>query len=71
MPGMHGGHAYGVVGCNAVTDEIKTWDPNEDTFTPKGTSSPETGYPLQDGFCEMTLVVFVKQFYGLAVELLE
>jgi hypothetical protein len=71
MPGMRGGHAYGVVGYNAATDQIKTWDPHGDTFTPKGTSGSETGYPRQDGLCEMPLVVFVKQFAGLAFELLE
>ena len=71
MPGMRGGHAYGVVGYNAATDEIKTWDPHGDTFTPKGTPGPETGYPRQDGLCEMPLVVFVKQFSGFAFEILK
>ncbi|MCX6857116.1 MAG: C2 family cysteine protease, partial [Verrucomicrobia bacterium] len=71
VPGMRGGHAYGVVGYNAATDEIKTWDPHGDSFKPKGTPSPETGYPRQDGLCEMPMIVFVKQFSGLAFELLE
>ncbi len=71
MPGMRGGHAYGVINYNAATDEIKTWDPHGDSFTPKGAPSPEVGYPRQDGLCVMPLVVFVGQFSGLAFELLE
>ncbi len=71
MPGMRGGHAYGVIGYNAASDEIKTWDPHGDTFTPKDTPSPETGYPRQNGLCEIPLIVYVKQFSGLAFELLE
>jgi hypothetical protein len=69
MLGIRGGHAYGVIGYNAATDEIQTWDPHGDTFTPKGPPSPEAGYPRQDGLCEMPLTVFVQQFSGLAFEL--
>lgn len=71
MPGMRGGHAYGVVGYEAVTDQIMTWDPHGDTFEPRGMPGPEAGYSRRDGLCEMPLVVFVKQFSGLAFELFQ
>jgi hypothetical protein len=70
MPGMRSGHAYGVVGYNAYSDEVKTWDPHGDAFTPKGAPGVETGYLRKDGLCEMPLGVFVTQFSGLAFEVL-
>lgn len=70
MPGMRSGHAYGVVGYDADSDEITTWDPHGDTFTPRGAPSVETGYSRRDGLCKMPLRVFVRQFSGLAFEVL-
>ncbi len=70
MPGLRGGHAYGVIGFNEATDEIRVWDPHGDRFSPKGTPGPEAGYPREDGICDLPLTVFVGQFAGLAFELL-
>ncbi len=70
LPGLLGGHAYGVIGYDETTDEIRTWDPHGDGFTPKGEPGPETGYPRKDGLCDMPLTVFTRQFAGLAFELL-
>lgn len=70
MPGLLGGHAYGVIGYNEATDEIRVWDPHGDDFTPKVAPSPSAGFPRNNGVCAMPLTVFVKQFAGLAFELL-
>ncbi len=70
LPGLRGGHAYGVIGYQASTDEIRVWDPHGDSFQPKGAPGPETGFPRKDGICDLPLTVFVKQFSGLAFELL-
>ncbi len=71
MPGLRGGHAYGVIGFNEATDEIRVWDPHGDTFTPQGAPGPDTGYPRDDGICDLPLTLFVKQFSGLAFEQLK
>lgn len=70
MAGLRGGHAYGVIGYNDATDEIRIWDPHGDSFKPKGEPSAATGFPRKDGICDMPLTVFVKQFAGLAFEIL-
>jgi hypothetical protein len=69
LPGLRGGHAYGVIGYDEATDAIRTWDPHGDSFQPKGAPGPETGFPRKDGVCDMPLSVFAKQFSGLAFEL--
>lgn len=70
MPGILGGHAYGVLGYDAATDGITVWDPHGDDFTPKGEAGPKSGYPRKDGVCTMPLEVFASQFAGLAFEIL-
>ena len=70
MPGLRGGHAYGVIGYNEATDEIRVWDPHGDAFTPKEAPGSDAGFPRKDGICAMPLTVFVKQFAGLAFELI-
>ena len=69
MPGLRSGHAYGVIGYNQTTDEIRVWDPHGDTFQPKGAPGPEAGFLRKNGICDMPLAVFVNQFAGLAFEL--
>ena len=70
MPGLRGGHAYGVIGYNASTDEIRVWDPHGDSFQPEGETGPEAGFPRKDGICDLPLPLFTQQFAGLAFELL-
>ncbi len=69
MHGLRGGHAYGVIGYEPATDEIRVWDPHGDDFTPSGSPGPEAGFPRKNGICNMPLPVFAKQFAGLAFEL--
>lgn len=70
LPGILGGHAYGVLGYDAATDHITVWDPHGDDFTPKGEAGPTNGYPRKEGVCSMPLEVFAGQFAGLAFEIL-
>ena len=70
MPGLRGGHAYAVIGYDKDTDQIRVWDPHGDSFKPKGAPGPETGFPRKQGICDLPLTVFVKQFTGLAFEIL-
>lgn len=70
IPGITPNHAYAVLGYDAATDLIRCWNPHGDTTTIKGEPSPANGYPLKDGVFEMPLPVFVKEFAGLAFELL-
>ena len=68
VPGISGGHAYAVLGYNAVSDQIQLWDPHGDTFTPNGKAGRKNGYPRKDGVFWMPLRMFVKQYAGLAFE---
>lgn len=70
IPGMTPNHAYAVLGYDESKDLVRCWNPHGDTTTVKGDASPATGYPLKDGVFEMPLPVFVKEFAGLAFELL-
>ena len=70
LPGLRGNHAYGVIGYDAATDEIRVWDPHGDTFTPQGAAGAESGFPREDGICALPLPIFVTQFSGLAFEIL-
>lgn len=70
IPGMTPGHAYAVLGYEAGTDHIRVWNPHGDTRTLKGDPSPTNGYAMTDGVFEMPLTVFVKEFAGLAFEIL-
>jgi hypothetical protein len=70
LPGLRGHHAYAVIGYDAAKDEIRVWDPHGDAFSPDGKPGPETGFPRRQGVCALPLAVFVKQFSGLAFELL-
>lgn len=70
IPGITPNHAYAVLSYDRGTDHIRLWNPHGDTTQVKGQPGPETGYPLTDGIFELPLTVFVKEFAGLAFELL-
>lgn len=70
VPGITPNHAYAVLGYDPATDKIRCWNPHGDTTTIKGEPGPENGYPLTDGIFELPLPVFVKEFSGLAFEVL-
>ncbi len=59
-----------MIGYDSMKDEIRVWNPHGNVFTPKGAPGPATGFPREDGVCVMPLTVFVRQFAGLAFELL-
>lgn len=69
-PGVHGNHAYAVVGYDVKADEILLWNPHGQTFTPKGKPGPENGYPTKDGRFRLPLPEFVRTFAGVAFEIL-
>lgn len=70
IPGITPGHAYAVLSYDRGKDLIRLWNPHGDTRTVKGDPSPENGYPTTDGIFDMPLPVFVKEFAGLAFEIL-
>jgi hypothetical protein len=70
IPGMTPGHAYAVLGYDDSQDQIRIWNPHGDTRTLKGEPGPANGYAMTDGIFEMPLTAFVKEFAGLAFEIL-
>ncbi|GEP45770.1 C2 family cysteine protease [Brevifollis gellanilyticus] len=70
IPGITPGHAYAVLSYDAEKDLIRVWNPHGDTRTIKGEPGPANGYPMTDGVFDMPLPVFVKEFAGLAFEIL-
>jgi hypothetical protein len=70
IPSITPNHAYAVLGYDGAKDLIKLWNPHGDTTTIDGLPSPLKGYPMTDGIFEMPLTVFVKEFAGLAFEIL-
>lgn len=68
VPNVNGNHAYAVVGFDAKTDEIALWNPHGQSFTPKGKSGLENGYPTKNGQFRMPLPEFTKVFAGVAFE---
>ncbi len=69
-PGLTPNHAYAVLGYDAATDTLRLWNPHGDAFKPKGATGLEHGYPQTDGILNVPVPDFVKQFSGLAFELL-
>jgi hypothetical protein len=68
VPGVHGNHAYAVLGYDRAADLIALWNPHGQTFTPKGPAGVGTGYPTKDGRFRMPLPEFAAVFGGLAFE---
>jgi hypothetical protein len=70
VPGITPNHAYAVLSYAAANDCIRVWNPHGDNREVKGEPGPELGYPMKDGVLELPLTVFVKEFSGLAFEVL-
>lgn len=70
IPGVTPNHAYAVLGYDPSCDTIRCWNPHGTTTSFKGEPGPAKGYPMTDGIFEMPLPVFVKEFSGLAFEVL-
>ncbi|WP_020471966.1 C2 family cysteine protease [Zavarzinella formosa] len=70
-PGLTPNHAYAVLGYDEKTDAIRVWNPHGGAFTPKGKFGLENGYPMKDGIFMIPVSDFVKQFAGLAFEVLK
>lgn len=70
IPGITPGHAYAVLSYDESNDHIRLWNPHGDTRTLKGEPGPANGYAMTDGVFDMPLPVFVKEFAGLAFEIL-
>ncbi len=68
VPGVHGNHAYAVLGYDRAADAIALWNPHGQDFTPKGAPGLTTGYPTKDGRFRMPLPEFAAVFAGLAFE---
>ncbi len=70
IPGITPNHAYAVLSYKPEGDLLQIWNPHGDTWKTKGEAGPEHGYPMENGIFEMPLTVFVKDFAGLAFEVL-
>jgi hypothetical protein len=70
-PGLTPNHAYAVLGYDAASDSVRLWNPHGQDFQPKGAPGPETGYATTNGAFQIPLEQFVRQFSGMAFEVLE
>lgn len=71
VPGITPNHAYAVLGYERESDLIEVWNPHGDTRSVPGEAGVENGYPLNKGVFKLPLTVFVKEFSGLAFEVLK
>jgi Calpain family cysteine protease len=69
-PDLTPNHAYAVLSYDAAHDAVKLWNPHGQNFTPKAAAGPENGYVTAHGVFEIPLTEFVKQFSGMAFEIL-
>jgi Calpain family cysteine protease len=69
--GLTPNHAYAVLSYDAASDAVKLWNPHGQDFTPHGVAGSENGYVTQRGVFVIPLTEFVKQFSGMAFEILE
>jgi hypothetical protein len=67
-PGLTPNHAYAVLGYDAASDSVRLWNPHGQNFQPKGEPGPETGYVTTNGIFQIKLEQFVRQFSGMAFE---
>jgi len=67
-PGIHGKHAYAVLGYDKKADKVLVWNPHGQTFRPKGPEGWDNGYQTSKGKFEIPLADFVRLFGGLAIE---
>lgn len=70
IPGITPNHAYAVLGYDAETDHLKIWNPHGDDREINEEPGVKVGYAMKDGVFYMPLLVFVKEFAGLAFEVL-
>lgn len=70
IPGITPNHAYAVLGYDAETDHLQIWNPHGDDRVLSDAPGVKEGYSMKDGVFEMPLLVFVKEFAGLAFEVL-
>ncbi len=67
-PGLTPNHAYAVLGYAAVKDCVELWNPHGENFQPQGEPGPEVGYPTTNGVFQISVEQFVRQFSGMAFE---
>jgi len=70
-PGLTPSHAYAVLGYDTTGDSVRLWNPHGQDFQPNGAPGPESGYATTNGVFQIPLEQFVRQFSGMAFELLE
>jgi len=70
-PGLTPHHAYAVLSYDATSDSVKLWNPHGDNFKPASEPGPESGYPMTNGIFQIPLPQFVRQFSGMAFELMD
>ena len=67
-PGLTPNHAYAVLGYEAAGDCVRLWNPHGENFEPKGAAGPDSGYSTTNGVFQIPLEQFVRQFSGMAFE---
>jgi hypothetical protein len=70
-PGLTPNHAYALLEYDAAADAVRLWNPHGQNFQPKGEPGSENGYPTANGIFQLPLEQFVKQFSGMAFEVVE
>jgi hypothetical protein len=70
-PGLTPNHAYAVLGYDAASDSVRLWNPHGQNFQPKGAPGLEGGYPTVNGVFQVPVDHFVRQFSGMAFEVVD
>lgn len=68
VPGIHGNHAYAVLGYDRKTDRVTFWNPHGQNFTPKGPEGIQNGYQVKKGVFQAPLTEVVVWFGGFSWE---
>jgi hypothetical protein len=66
--GLTPNHAYAVLGYDAGTDAVELWNPHGEDFSPAGAPGAENGYVTVKGVFQIPVEQFVRQFSGMAFE---
>jgi hypothetical protein len=67
-PGLTPNHAYAVLGYEADADAVELWNPHGEDFSPAGAPGAENGYATVKGVFQIPVAQFVRQFSGMAFE---